>query len=74
MVNGLSGNLRPNSYGNVMRAGNLPNGRIMYNVIDSEGNQAGKLSLPREQVDTFEASYKENVEIWRVVLLLQAVL
>ena len=42
MVNGLSANLKPNSYGNILRAGNLPNGRIMYNVIDSEGNKAGK--------------------------------
>ena len=59
MVNELSGNLRPNSYGNILRAGNLPNGRVMYNVIDSEGNPAGKLSLPADQIDTFEASYKE---------------
>lgn len=62
MVNGLSGNLRPNSYGNVLRAGNLPNGRIIYNVIDSEGNKAGKLSLPQDQVDTFESSYKQILE------------
>ena len=59
MVNGLSGNFRPNSYGNILRAGNLPNGRVMYNVIDSEGNKAGKLSVPLEQVDVFEASYNQ---------------
>ena len=62
MVNGLSGNLRPSSYGNVLRAGNLPNGRVMYNVIDSEGNKAGKLSLPAQQVDVFEASYKQILD------------
>lgn len=62
MVNGLSANLKPNSYGNILRAGNLPNGRIMYNVIDSEGNKAGKLSIPKEQVDTFEASYKQILD------------
>ena len=62
MVNELSGNLRPNSYGNILRAGSLPNGRVMYNVIDSEGNKAGKLSVPAEEVDTFEASYKEILD------------
>lgn len=62
MVNGLSANLKPNSYGNILRAGNLPNGRIMYNVIDSEGNKAGKLSIPKEQVDTFETSYKQILD------------
>ena len=53
MVNELSGTLRPNSYGNILCAGNLPNGRVLYNVIDSDGNLAGRLSLPEEQVDTF---------------------
>ena len=62
MVNGLSVNLRPNSYGNILRAGSLPNGRAVYSVIDSEGNHAGKLSLPQEQIDTFEASYKQILD------------
>jgi len=58
MVNDLSANLRPYSYGNILRAGVLPNGRVMYDVIDSEGHKAGKLSLPEAQVDKFEESYK----------------
>lgn len=62
MVNSLSANLKPNSYGNVLRAGYLPNGRAIYEVIDSDGNKAGKLSLPKEQVDTFEASYKKILD------------
>ena len=62
MVNGLSGNLRPNSYGNILRAGTLPDGRVMYNVISSEGKPAGRLSLPAEEVDTFETSYKQILE------------
>jgi hypothetical protein len=62
MVNNLSGNLKPSSYGNILRAGNLPNGRVMYNVIDSEGKKAGKLSVPLEEVDTFEASYKQILD------------
>ena len=62
MVNAISGNLKQNSYGNILRAGNLPNGRVLYNVIDSEGNKAGKLSVPMEQVDTFEESYKQILD------------
>ena len=62
MVSDLSVNLRPSSYGNVLRTGRLPNGRVMYSVIDSEGNKAGKLSIPLEQVDTFETSYKEILD------------
>ena len=62
MVNDLSVNLRPSSYGNILRIGNLPNGRVMYNVIDSKGNKAGKLSVPSDQVDTFEASYGQILD------------
>lgn len=62
MVNELSGILRPSSYGNILCAGNLPNGRVLYNVIDSDGNLASKLSLPEEQVDTFESSYKQILD------------
>ena len=62
MVNSLSVNLKPSSYGNVIRAGYLPNGRAMYDVIDSDGNKAGKLSLPADEVDTFEASYKQILD------------
>ena len=63
MVNGLSGNLKPGSYGNVLRSGDLPNGRVVYDVIDSEGNKAGKLSIPKDQVDTFETSYKQILDV-----------
>jgi len=62
MVNELSVNLKPTSYGNILRIGNLPNGRVLYNVIDSKGNKAGKLSVPSDQVDTFEASYGQILD------------
>lgn len=62
MVNPISGNLRQSSYGNILREGVLPNGRVLYNVIDSEGNKAGKLSVPMEQVDTFETSYNQILD------------
>lgn len=62
MINELSGSLTSNSYGNILRAGNLPNGRVVYHVIDSDGKKTGKLSLPKEQSDSFEASYKKILE------------
>ena len=62
MVSELSVNLRPSSYGNILRSGSLPNGRVMYSVIDSEGKKAGRLSIPAEEVDTFEASYKQILD------------
>ena len=62
MVNSFSVNLKNNPYGNIERIGNLPNNRALYRVIDSDGNQAGKLSVPIEEVDTFESSYKEILE------------
>ena len=62
MVNELSVNLSAKSYGNIVRAGYLPSGRMMYSVIDSQGNKAGKLSLPANEVDTFEESYKKILD------------
>ena len=62
MVSDLSVNFRPSSYGNILRTGNLPNGRVLYSVIDSEGKKAGKLSVPKEEVDTFETSYKQILD------------
>ena len=60
MVNGVSGeNIQLYSYGNIQRAGALSNGRVLYSVIDSNGKEAGKLSIPKEQVDTFEMSYND---------------
>ena len=59
MVNSFSVNVRQNPYGNIERIGALPNGRALYKLTDSDGNSAGKLSVPQEDVDTFESSYKE---------------
>lgn len=46
-------------YGNIQRIGTTQNGRSVYRVIDSQGKEAGKLSVPNEQVDTFESAYKD---------------
>ena len=59
MVNSFSVNLKNNPYGNIERIGESPNNRALYSVTDSEGKYAGKFSIPMEDVDTFEASYKE---------------
>ena len=59
MVNGInSENISKYSYGNIQRAGVAKN-RVLYNVIDSNGNEAGKLSVPIEQKDIFEKSYND---------------
>ena len=63
MVNAFSVNIKQNPYGSIQRAADLPNGRVLYNVIDSDGKNAGKLSLPKEQTDSFEASYKEILDV-----------
>jgi len=60
MVNGVTGvNLQPNPYGNIRRAGMLKNGRVLYNVVDSNGKDAGKLTVPQKQADTFEKAYND---------------
>ena len=62
MANAFSVDVKQNPYGSIQRTGELPNGRVLYNVIDSDGQNAGKLTVPKEQVDTFETSYKEILE------------
>ena len=48
-----------NSYGNIQRIGMSGDNRVVYRVIDSEGNDAGKMSVAREDADKFEKSYIE---------------
>ena len=62
MVRGISGELNKNSYGNIQRAGTLPNGRTLYRVIDAEGKEAGRLSVPNKQRDTFEKAYVDIID------------
>ena len=45
-----------NPYGNIQRAG-VGNGRVIYRVIDSEGKEAGKMTVAQQDADTFEKSY-----------------
>ena len=62
MVNAFSVNIKQNPFGTVERIGELPNGRTLYKLTDSEGKSAGKLTVPMEQVDVFESSYKEILD------------
>lgn len=61
MVQGISAQTN-NSFGVVNRIGNTPDGRVVYQVIDAEGKEAGKLSLPAQECDVFEKSYKDIME------------
>ncbi len=51
-----------NHYGNVRRIGATPNGRAVYQVIDSDGREAGKLSIPVADTDKFEKAYIDIME------------
>ena len=53
---------KQNSYGNIQRIGTTPYGRTVYRVIDSQGEEAGKLSVPQNQTDKFESAYKDVMD------------
>ena len=58
MVNGITG-FKQNSYGNIQRMGSTENGRAIYRVIDSDGNEAGRLSVAGTDTDKFESAYRD---------------
>ena len=62
MVQGIFGNTNQNSYGDIRRSGHIAGGRTVYTVIDSNGRDAGKLSVPQNQTDTFEKAYKDIIQ------------
>ena len=65
MVNGINmsiGGFKQNSYGNIQRVGASENGRVLYRVIDSNGQEAGKLTVAGKDSDKFEQSYKDIME------------
>ncbi len=53
---------KQNSYGNIQRVGTTTNGRAIYRVIDSSGQEAGRLSVAGKDSDKFEKSYQEIME------------
>ncbi len=65
MVNGINmgvGGFKQNSYGNIQRIGASENGRVLYRVIDSNGQEAGKLTVAGKDTDKFEQSYRDIME------------
>ncbi len=60
MINSLS--FRESSFGNIQKIGLTQNGRTVYRIIDSKGEEAGRLSLPQNEVDTFESAYRDIMD------------
>lgn len=61
MVNGITG-FKQNSYGNIQRMGSTENGRAIYRVIDSDGKEAGRLSVAGADTDKFESAYRDIMD------------
>ena len=61
MVYGITG-FKQNSYGNIQRMGSTENGRAIYRVIDSDGNEAGRLSIAGTDTDKFESAYRDIMD------------
>ena len=62
MFNIGSSGFKQNSYGNIQKIGMTPNGRTVYRVIDSNGEETGKLSVPQTESDKFETAYKDIMD------------
>ena len=65
MVNGInlnSSGFKQNSYGNIQRIGASANGRVLYRVIDSNGEEAGRLTVAGKDTDKFEQSYRDIMD------------
>ncbi len=62
MVNGINNILPTSPFGSVQRLGFSENGRVLYNVVDSNGKSAGKLTVPFNEADTFENAYNDILE------------
>ena len=52
----------PNGYGAINRIGMTDNGRVVYQIIDGNGNNAMKMSVAPKDCDSFEKSYRDIVE------------
>jgi hypothetical protein len=46
-------------YGRVYKIGYMKNGRVVYQVVDGNGKNAGKMSIPLKDCDVFEKSYQD---------------
>ena len=55
-------NQSQNGYGSINKIGMTNNGRVVYQVVDSTGQVAGKMSVAQKDCDTFERSYRDIME------------
>ena len=47
------------TFGGINKIGVDTNGRIIYQVVDSSGQEAGKMTIAPQDADTFEKSYND---------------
>lgn len=49
-------------YGSINRMGMTQDGRVLYQVIAADGKEAGKMTVPQHQADSFEKSYRTMIK------------
>ena len=57
MVQNISA--QSSTFGGINKIGVDTNGRIIYQVVDSSGQEAGKMTIAPQDADTFEKSYND---------------
>ena len=57
-----AGASQPNPFGQIQRAGMMPNGRAVYRVVDGQGQEAGRISIPQQNIGQFEQAYRDIME------------
>ena len=57
MVQGL--NVNSNGMGSISRVGMTNNGRVIYSVVEPNGQVAGHLTVSQKDCDTFERTYND---------------
>lgn len=62
MVKNLSAQ-NASQYGTINKIGLTNDGRAIYQLTGADGYQAGKISIPEKDCDTFEKSYSDIIEI-----------
>jgi len=55
-------NASVNNYGSINKIATTNNGRVVYEVKDSTGATAGRISVAQPQCDIFEHSYNDMME------------
>lgn len=48
--------------GSINKIGSTENGRFIYQITDSNGQNVGKMSIPQKDCDVFEKSYHDIIE------------